>query len=109
MKFFIAIQGPVGVALDQVLSLLLIPNHVVCYDLKEADLIFVENKQQLQEFYDENKFFAVFSIKEIKHLSDNARWIPILDYLVPMTAYVTYVQEELSSREDIDFTATLEQ
>jgi hypothetical protein len=98
MKIFVAIDPPVKTALEKAFFDMFLPGYV-CGESQEADLIIVDTKETLQKMYDANKHFVVLSIREETNLPANARWIPILDSLVPMLEYVKEVEKIIGQTE----------
>ncbi len=87
-------------ALEKVFSLLF-ESCSVCKNHEEADLIIVNDRETLQKNFNTDKFFAIFSIKEVGSLPENARWIPIIEYIVPMTEYLAQIKESISSKKTV--------
>lgn len=98
MKIYIDIQRPIKDALQQVLFTVMLPDSP-CDNPQEADLIIVETKERLHELYHKKKFFAVLSIKEVKNLPANARWIPLLEFIHYIGAYMDEIGKALATRK----------
>ena len=95
MKIFINFQDPIKAALQQILPLMYAP-HLICDNSEESDLIIVKDKSELHGLFKQDKFFAIFSLNEVDNLPSNARWLPMLDYPVPMGEYLEEVQAALN-------------
>ncbi len=98
MEIYISIDDPVGSALKKVVLELLAPEALPCDNPDEADLIIVGDKKKLQELFDEEKFFAVVSMKEVNGLPANACWIYVLDFIPPMVKYLKHIEEKISKK-----------
>lgn len=98
MNIFINFQDPIKAALQQIFPVLYAP-HLLCDSPEEADFIIVEDKVKLHELFNQDKFFAIFSLREVTNLPPNACWLPMLDYPVPMGEYLQKVQAVLDSRK----------
>lgn len=80
MKIFNCIEGPVGGAIAIVMDLF--GYSITHEDIKTADLVIVEGKEQLLEKYTKHQEFAVFSVKKVENLPANAMSLP-LEELIP--------------------------
>jgi len=97
MRIYITIEGSVGNAIKNVLGMF---GCCLCDDVSGADFIIVEDKKQLQNLFDENKFFAVFSSKEVEGLPRNTRWIFGFDFFIPIMNYFEDIKKELMLRSE---------
>ena len=78
MNVHIAIEGPVGRAVQQVIGLF--GEHAYT-DFEEAKLVLVDGKEDLLRLHRNNKYFVVFSQQDPGDLPSNAEWHKVPEIL----------------------------
>lgn len=100
MKFFIAIDGLVGNSLGHVLTTFFDSTTCCQVDIaSEADLIIVQERQQLNELYSVEKKFAVISMEEIQSLPENVRWFHITTVVAELISYISEINKGVTIKK----------
>lgn len=103
MKIFIAIEGPLRMSLERVLTTLL--NQNLCLltnSASGADLIIVSDNQTLHELYSDNKRFAFVSasMKQDRQFPKSVRWFEPTTVIAKLLSYIGEIAEE--TKRDTD-------
>jgi len=96
----IAIQGPVGKAIQQVLNLFGEHSYT---DFENAKLVLVDSKEQLLQLHTSDKYFVVLSVREPSKLPTNAEWhaVPQLATLIPLISDETAIDRKLGKSPSV--------
>lgn len=95
MKIYLDFEGQIRESIKNAIPF----SHSICDEVKDADLIIVQSKKRLDDFFSQNKYFAVFSTKEISNLPPNVLWLPMFDYCkTKMDVFLQGVQAKLELR-----------
>lgn len=94
MNLHIAIQGPVGKALKEVLVLLCENAYT---DFDKAKLVFVDSKEELLRLHTSDKYFVVLGVKEPSKLPANSEWRSMLKLakLIPLISDEAAIDRKL--------------
>jgi len=96
----IAIQGPVGKAIQQVLNLFGEHSYT---DFENAKLVLVDSKEELLRLHTSDKYFVVLSVKEPSKLPANSEWqgMPELAKLIPLISDEAAIDRKLGKTTSV--------